>query len=218
MTGETHCPLCAGIEIAFYHRDRRRPYLHCATCSLVFVAADCYLPREAELAQYQLHQNGIADAGYRQFLSRLMLPLVARLTAGAHGLDFGCGPGPALAHMLRESGFEVALYDSFFYPDASVLEAKSYAFICATEVVEHLHHPGDELDRLWSLLQPGGWLGIMTKLVGDPAAFANWHYKNDPTHVCFFSAETWRWWAGERDASVEIIGADVILLRRGQST
>lgn len=218
MTGETHCPLCAGKEIASYHRDHRRPYLQCAACSLVFVPADCHLPREAELAQYRLHQNNIADAGYRRFLSRLMLPLVARLAPGASGLDFGCGPGPALAHMLRESGFEVALYDSFFHPDDSVLEARSYAFISATEVVEHLHHPGRELERLWSLLQPGGWLGIMTKLVSDPAAFANWHYKNDPTHVCFFCADTWRWWAQEHDASVEIIGADVILLQRAQST
>ena len=77
---------------------------------------------------------------------------------------------------------------------------------------------GHELERLWSLLQPGGWLGIMTKLVSDQTAFANWHYKNDPTHVCFFSADTWRWWAREHDASLEILGADVILLRRGEST
>lgn len=217
MTGETHCPLCAGSAIAPYHQDRRRPYLNCGTCNLVFVPPDCFLPPEAELAQYKFHQNDVADAGYRQFLSRLMLPLVAKLAPGASGLDFGCGPGPALAHMLRESGFEVALYDFFFYPDDSVLQARCYAFICATEVVEHLHHPGRELERLWSLLQPGGWLAIMTKLVSDQTAFANWHYKNDPTHVCFFSADTWRWWAGEHDASVEIIGADVILLRRSQS-
>jgi hypothetical protein len=52
----------------------------------------------------------------------------------------------------------------------------------------------------------------MTKLAQDPAAFAAWHYKNDPTHVCFFSVETWQWWARERDASLEIHGADVILL------
>jgi hypothetical protein len=53
----------------------------------------------------------------------------------------------------------------------------------------------------------------MTKLVRDQAAFASWHYKNDPTHVCFYSEETWRWWARQHGASVEIIGADVILLQ-----
>jgi hypothetical protein len=51
-------------------------------------------------------------------------------------------------------------------------------------------------------------------LVLDPTTFASWHYKNDPTHVCFFSGNTWRWWAGQHGASLEIIGADVILLQR----
>lgn len=213
MIGETHCPLCAGSTISFYSSDRRRPYLNCGTCSLVFVPPEHYLSRDAERAEYALHQNGIADPGYRQFLSRLLEPLVARLPPGASGLDFGCGPGPALAHMLREAGFAVALYDSMFAPEKAVLDA-SYAFICATEVVEHLHHPGYELDRLWSLLQPGGWLGIMTKLVRDRDAFASWHYKNDPTHVCFFSVDTWQWWARQHSASLALIGADVILLQR----
>ena len=146
-------------------------------------------------------------------LSRLTLPLVERLSSGAHGLDFGCGPGPALAHMLRETGFRMSLYDSFFVPDQAALN-KGYDFICATEVVEHLHRPAQELDRLWSLLRPGGWMGVMTKLVLDSTAFADWHYKNDPTHVCFFSEDAWRWWAQNHGANLEIIGADVILLRR----
>ena len=216
MIGETHCPLCGGNAISDYSCDRHRPYLKCATCCLVFVPPSHYISREAERAEYALHQNDIADPGYRRFLSRLAQPLVARLSPGASGLDFGCGPGPALACMLREAGFDVALYDSMFAPEESVLDA-DYAFICATEVVEHLHHPGRELERLWSLLQPGGWLAIMTKLVRDQAAFASWHYKNDPTHVCFYSEETWRWWAREKSASVEVVGADVILLQRPPS-
>jgi SAM-dependent methyltransferase len=216
MSGETHCPLCAGHTISFYSSDRRRPYLICGLCSLVFVPSEYYLSRDAERAEYELHQNDIADPGYRQFLSRLMEPLVARLSPGAHGLDFGCGPGPALAHMLRESGFQVALYDSIFAPEKAALQA-SYAFVCATEVVEHMHYPGRELARLWSLLRPGGWLGIMTKLRRDRVAFDSWHYKNDPTHVCFFSADTWQWWALQHGASLEIIGADVILLQRART-
>jgi hypothetical protein len=115
--------------------------------------------------------------------------------------------------MLREAGYEVALYDTFFAQEEDALNAR-YDFICATEVVEHLHRPGQELERLWSLLQPGGWLGVMTKLARNRASFEKWHYKNDPTHVCFFSEATWRWWARHNGASLEIIGADVILLRR----
>lgn len=208
-----HCPLCAGLAISPYFEDRRRPYLRCDTCALVFVPPEAYLDRRAERAEYDLHQNSVDDAGYRTFLSRLAQPLSTRLAPGARGLDFGCGPAPALAHMLTETGFTVDLYDSYYVPDKSVLRA-SYDFICATEVVEHLHRPGDELARLWALLEAGGWLGIMTKLVRDRTAFASWHYKNDPTHVCFFSRRTWQWWAREQGAALEIIGADVILLER----
>lgn len=213
MMGETHCPLCASTAISGYFRDRRRSYRQCNTCCLVFVPPEEYVSRDAEKAEYDLHQNDTHDPGYRAFLSRLMDPLVERLSPGSRGLDFGCGPGPALAEMLRERGFEVALYDSFFARDQTVLKG-SYDFICATEVVEHLHCPGEELERLWSLLPQGGWLAIMTKLVSNQTAFTRWHYKNDPTHVCFFSRDTWRWWAQRCGASVQIFGADVVLMRR----
>jgi hypothetical protein len=214
MILETHCPLCMGKRISPYFIDRLRQYLHCSTCKLVFVPPDLHLDQEAEKAQYDLHQNDPNDSRYQVFLSRMMHPLVERLTPGARGLDFGCGPGPALAQMLRRAGFEVALYDKFFAPDAAPFE-EHYDFITATEVVEHLRRPGWELQRLWSLLSSRGWLGVMTKLVQDPNSFAGWHYKNDPTHICFYSADTWHWWASHHEASVEIIGADVILLQRG---
>ena len=211
MLVDPHCPLCGSADCREFFLDTRRHYLRCQQCLLVFVPAQYRLSRELEQREYDKHENSIDDQGYRQFLGRLFDPLVRRLPAGASGLDFGCGPGPALAHMLGEAGFRVRLYDSFYQPDASALTGV-YDFICATEVVEHLHRPGAELDRLWGLLHPGGVLGIMTKLVIDAQAFSRWHYKNDPTHVCFFSRETWQWWAREFDADLVFMGADVMLL------
>ncbi len=213
MNGGVPCPLCGGADGEPFHADGRRRFLRCPTCLLVYVPPRFHLDRAAERAEYDLHQNRVDDAGYRRFLSRLAGPLSARLRPGAVGLDFGCGPGPALAAMLRERGFTVGLYDSFYCPDPSAL-AGPLDFICATEVVEHLHHPGAELDRLWALLGPGGWLAVMTKLVRDRDAFRRWHYKNDPTHVCFFSADCWRWWGARRGVVPEFIGADVILLQK----
>ena len=216
MAGDMQCPLCAATATTPFHADNRRSYLRCETCSLVFVPPAYFLSRQAERAEYDLHCNDIDDPRYRAFLSRLATPLLARLSPASRGLDFGCGPGPALAHMLREAGHEVALYDSFYQPALDVLGGQ-YDFICATEVVEHLHAPGRELARLGSLLAPGGWLGVMTKLVRDREAFSRWHYKNDPTHVCFFSTGTWQWWAQRHGALLEFIGADVILLGRPQA-
>jgi 2-polyprenyl-3-methyl-5-hydroxy-6-metoxy-1,4-benzoquinol methylase len=179
----------------------------------VFVPPEYYLSPTLEKAEYDLHQNEVGDPGYRRFLSRLGSPLLQRLPIAARGLDFGCGPGPALAAMLGEAGHEVALYDVFYQADTSVL-ASSYQFITATEVVEHLHRPGEELARLWLMIEPGGYLGIMTKLARNAQAFAAWHYKNDPTHVCFFTEETWRWWADQANADLERIDADVMLLHK----
>lgn len=213
MRGNMPCILCGREEAEPFYADRRRPYLRCAGCRLVFVPAAHRLDRRAERAEYDRHQNRVDDPRYRRFLSRLADPLSARLPPGAAGLDFGCGPAPALADMLRERGFTVGLYDSFYCPDRAAL-AGPLDFVCASEVVEHLHAPGRELARLWRLLRPDGWLGIMTKLVRDREAFSRWHYKNDPTHVAFFSADTWHWWALQHGTAAEIIGADVILLRK----
>lgn len=214
MSQVVPCPLCNCENTLEFHRDRRRQYLRCQRCLLVFVPSQFFLSPEQEKAEYDLHQNEVDDPGYRQFLGRLAEPLSQRLAVGACGLDFGCGPGPALAAMLREQGYGVSLYDIFYHPDPGVLNER-YDFVCATEVVEHLHCPGRVLEQLWQLLNPGGTLGVMTKLLRDQQAFAGWHYKNDATHVCFFSEQTWQWWAREYSAELERIGADVMLLRRG---
>jgi 2-polyprenyl-3-methyl-5-hydroxy-6-metoxy-1,4-benzoquinol methylase len=179
----------------------------------VFVPPAFYVSRAQERAEYDLHDNRVDDPGYRRFLSRLHAPLVRRLPTGAHGLDFGCGPGPALAAMLQEDGLPVALYDIFYAPDTSVF-SRQYDFITATEVVEHLHDPAAELNRLWQCLADGGVLAIMTKLARDAEAFARWHYKNDPTHVCFFSRQTFVYLAAELKAELEFVADDVIFLTR----
>jgi hypothetical protein len=211
--GQLVCRLCGTGRAALFWQDRRRDYYRCRCCSLVFVPPRQLPSPAAEKAEYDLHRNTPDDPGYRRFLGRLCEPLQARLAPGSHGLDFGCGPGPALPVMLAEAGHKVAVFDGFYAPDSSVLQRR-YDFVTATEVVEHLHHPGTELRRLWSLLRRGGVLGLMTKLVLDREAFTRWHYKNDPTHVCFFSRETFAWLAGELNAAHEVIGRDVILLTR----
>ena len=81
-------------------------------------------------------------------------------------------------------------------------------------MVEHLANPREELDRLWALIRPGGYLGLMTKLVVDQHSFARWHYKNDPTHISFFSVATFNYLAELWEANIEFIGADVIILRK----
>lgn len=205
------CPLCQSRESALFFEDKNRPYLRCPSCSLVFVPPAHFLSPDAENAEYDLHQNDPSDLRYRRFLSRLFLPMQKRLAPHSFGLDFGSGPGPTLSLMFAEAGHRMVIYDPFYAPDTAVF-AQTYDFITATEVVEHLHKPRMELKRLWSLLKPGGTLGIMTKLVIDQEAFAGWHYKNDLTHVCFFSREAFTWLAVRWQAELAFFHKDVILL------
>lgn len=172
-----------------------------------------HLAADKEKAEYDLHRNSPDDAGYRCFLKRLFTPMCERLRPGTSGLDFGCGPGPTLSVMFEEAGFSMAVYDHFYATNREPL-VKKYDFITATEVVEHLHNPAGDLNMLWTLLKPGGYLGIMTKQVMDKEAFSRWHYPQDQTHVCFFTQATFQWLSGLWQGELQVIGKDVIIFRK----
>ena len=206
------CSLC-GSRADLYHRDDRRRYYGCDHCGLVFVDPQCFLSREDELAAYQCHQNSPLDEGYRAFLSRLYEPMRDRVACGARGLDFGCGPGPTLSVMFEEQGLDMSIYDPFFAPDEGVL-LELYDFVTATEVVEHFCTPKESLETLWGCVRPGGYLGLMTKRVINHDRFVDWHYKNDDTHVCFYSDDTFRWLESQWKARLEVIDNDVVIFTK----
>jgi hypothetical protein len=115
--------------------------------------------------------------------------------------------------MLSEAGHQVNTYDPIYAPDTHCL-SQQYDFISCSEVVEHFRQPDLEFSRLFGLLKPHGYLGLMTKLVLDADAFSRWHYKNDLSHICFFSKPCFEWLATRYQCDVEFIGADVVLFKR----
>ena len=205
------CPLCTNSSIEHYAQDKKRDYWQCLTCDLVFVDKSQQLSHEEEKAVYQQHENNPDDAGYRKFLSRMSQPMLERIPPLSHGLDFGCGPGPTLSLMFEEAGHSMAIYDPYFANNLDVL-SQEYDFITSTEVFEHLSSPKDVLEQLLPILKPGGWLGLMTKRVIDQAAFKRWHYKNDPTHITFFSDRTFHWIAAQYGLTLALVDQDVALL------
>ncbi|MDX1678046.1 methyltransferase domain-containing protein [Arsukibacterium sp.] len=218
MPANSHCPLCQAHAPAFYHRDKHRCYFRCNRCALVFADRASLLSNQAEYAQYLLHNNDVQDNGYRQFLSRLSEPLLARLatmgrSAGHTGLDFGCGPGPLLAKMLTEAGQEMQVWDPYFADVPAVLNQK-YDFICCSEAIEHFVQPQYEWQLWLRLLKPAGLLAIMTKRYTTLAAFSTWHYKNDPTHVSFFHQDTFSWLAARSKMTADFVTNDVVILQK----
>lgn len=208
-----HCPVCEAAQCRHFLCTDGRAYWRCTVCLATFLDPAQLPDADTELAQYRLHRNDPRDAGYRRFLARAADPLLQRLAPASHGLDYGCGPGPALAAMLREAGHDVALFDPFFAPDRTTM-ARTYDFITCTEVAEHFHHPAQEFKILDGLLRPGGWLALMTCLQSDDARFATWHYRRDPTHVVFYREATLRHLAVRHGWRCEFPGADVALMQK----
>jgi len=185
------CPLC-GTSTHFYAQSNQRAFYSCPVCGLIHLISDQRLSSDEERSRYLLHQNSPRDSGYRAFLDRLLVPLATLLSPGAQGLDYGCGPGPTLSVMMRERGFAMNEYDPFFAADESILK-QQYDFITCTEAAEHFFKPKEEIERLDSILKPGGRLGIMTAVYDQKPVFSEWYYAKDPTHVSIYTPQTLRW-------------------------
>ena len=207
------CPLCFTLQTNRLCTDNHRDYLRCQRCQLTFVPPIYHLSIEKEKARYDEHKNSPEDPQYREFLSKLLIPMVSKLTLGDQGLDFGSGPGPTLSIMFREAGYPMEIYDYFYAPNTDVLN-RQYDFITATEVIEHLRHPIQTLNLLWKILKPGGVLGIMTETVPDHKLFSEWYYKRDPTHICFFSYATFTWLSKKLNAAAQTQARNIMLLSK----
>lgn len=207
------CLLCRSAAPPFVTAFSGR-YFRCANCDLVFRHPGEFPDAASERAWYDTHENAVDDPGYRRFLSRLASVLFPQLPNKACGLDFGCGPAPALVAMAREAGFDMHAYDPWFAPDERALDRR-YDFVTCTETVEHFHDPLAGFATLDRLLAPAALLGVMTGWPPASAAeFERWHYHRDPTHVCFFSPACLAWLAAHFGWSAEFPVANVTLFRK----
>ena len=212
------CPLCQKPNPDFFYHGPQRDYLRCEKCGLIFVTRDELLPPDEEKARYDLHENDLADRGYRQFLQQLTRPLLAHMGPPPQlGLDFGSGPGPVLAHMLEKRGYAMTCYDPFYAPNTDALK-KTYDFVTCSEVVEHFHQPARDWRLLLKVLKPGGWLGVMTTLINDAEQFPELHYITDRTHVSFYSRRTFHHLARHKGVDVLFQSDNVILIHKPAGT
>ena len=207
------CPVCRAKSPRAFVSIKKLNYWRCDLCKATFLASAQRLSPEQEFAHYRHHRNDRDDPRYRAFLSTLADPLLEKLQPGMTGLDYGCGPGPALVAMLEEAGLNMSRYDPFFWNEPAVLQ-QCYDVITLSEVAEHFFEPAEEFDRLDGMLKPGGWLGVMTCFQTDDARFRDWHYRRDPTHVVFYRAQTFEVVAANRGWCLECPRKDVALLQK----
>ncbi len=180
------------MQSEFLTDYQNRIYYKCNNCSSIFLSSDCRLDEGDEKARYLQHNNDINDERYRNFVSPITNYIFKKYTRNSLGLDFGSGTGPVISCILSENGYNINQYDPYFYPDNTVL-SKNYDYIVCCEVIEHFYNPKHEFTKLYDSIKINGEIICKTDLFNKYTDFNKWHYKNDPTHVFFYSDKTFSW-------------------------
>jgi len=214
------CPLCGMTDELTAFKDSWMQLFHyCPGCDTVWKDPSLFLNPENEKARYEQHNNTMENTGYvvylTDFMEKAVLPFVS--PGGGPLLDFGCGPGPVLSCLLERSGFRTHQYDPFYADDADWLK-HTYQGVFAVEVMEHVSSPLGVLSQIHSRLMKGGFLMIRTELKPASAEkFRKWWYKDDPTHVMFYSLKSWQCLCRRTGFSVRktLDGNKIILQKTG---
>lgn len=200
-----NCPLCFSLSNFFQEGENREYYL-CPCCSMIFVPVCYFLSLEQETKRYREHENSIENKGYVAMFESA-IDQIKNSCNNVHSiLDYGCGYEPVLKTLLERHGYKTDIYDEKFFPDLNL--QKNYDLIISTETFEHFKYPGKELDRLTSLISPSGYLAIMTQFYSfknkttSKELFKGWYYKRDPTHIVFYSDQTFEWIADHYELKI----------------
>ncbi|MDF1588348.1 MAG: class I SAM-dependent methyltransferase [Gammaproteobacteria bacterium] len=185
------CLLCE-FPSNHYMTIGNRVYYKCTNCSSIFLTKECRLDETSEKDRYLEHNNDVYDERYREFVSPITNYIMKKYTRASNGLDYGSGTGPVISTVLSENDYSVSQYDPYFSPDKLVLE-NNYNYIVCCEVIEHFYQPKNEFTNLRNILKSNGELICKTEIYNESIEFSQWYYKNDPTHVFFYSEDTFEW-------------------------
>lgn len=186
-----HCSLC-DTPTQEYMTFREKRYVQCPTCEAIQMHSNDFITHREEKAHYETHENDVNNVGYQRFVSPIVDAVTSNYTPEQKGLDFGAGTGPVITKLLQDQGYDMTLYDPYFWKNPDAL-TRQYDFIVSCEVIEHFYCPIKEFTLLKTLLQDKGSIFIMTDLLTDDVKFETWYYKNDPTHVFFYRPQTLEW-------------------------
>ena len=185
-----NCPLCKTKSKIFY--QDKQTYYKCENCYAIFVDETQLADKRSEKARYELHTDDVADEGYRKFISPITTQIKIDFQKSHKGLDFGAGTSQIITKVMQEKAYDIVSYDPFFHNYPKLLENK-YDYIAACEVIEHFYNPAKEFKLLKNLLDKNGKLYLMTDIYDESIDFSKWYYKNDLTHVFFYTKETFKW-------------------------
>jgi SAM-dependent methyltransferase len=181
--------------------------VRCADCGHMQLAR---MPSDAELASAYADAASDAyvdeEAGQRETARRMLARIEAHAPQRGAILDLGCWVGFLLAEARERGwseqvGIEPSAYASGYARDRLGLDVRTGDLFAAPlpehhfdavvlgDVIEHLPRPGEALDRIASLLAPGGVAWFALPDAGSRVARAlgpRW-WSVIPTHVQYFT-------------------------------
>ena len=185
------CKICHKEVVHFFDDYMKVDTYHCKACVFMFKDTNAIISKEKELEVYQQHINSEENLGYfamfQEFIDKTFAPYEENIK---DVLEFGSGPTPVLASILKKRGLEVDIYDKFFAPE-KVYQDKQYDLITSTEVIEHIADVEELFQFFATHIKPQGYLALMTQFhPNDPEPYLKWWYRRDPTHITFYHPET----------------------------
>jgi transcription initiation factor TFIIIB Brf1 subunit/transcription initiation factor TFIIB len=189
------CPLCESHGCREYDVDRRRTFVRCDMCGLVFVPEEYHLTPEQERRRYELHDNHEHNRGYVRFLSQVADVIGDMRPQPSRVLDFGCGREAVLTALLRRRGFRCDSFDPLYDRPLPPSPGK-YDAVVVCEVVEHCRNIRRTFLEIEGLLEEKGTAVVRTQCRDERTDFSCWWYARDPTHINFFSRDTLEYAAG----------------------
>lgn len=193
MPHQKVCPLCrSSAEWFCDYFNESVNFYRCTHCYGIFKSAEHFPDKKFEKERYETHNNDVNDIRYQKFVSPITNAIEKEFSNITKGLDYGCGTGPVATFVLEKKGYQINLYDPFFHPNENYKD-ELYDFIICCEVMEHFFTPNQQFLKMKNLLKPNAKLYCKTKMISSNISvqdFKAWYYKDDPTHVFFYSPKS----------------------------
>jgi SAM-dependent methyltransferase len=210
------CRICRSTANLFLRASRT--FHICPACALIFT--DDIPAKSIEVAHYKAQWQQ-PDPEFWKGQADVLLSVVEKYRRPEHILDFGSGRGD-LARELERRGLRTTPVEPMVHGHLKDQRyPQPFDVIFATEVIEHLADVWTELRQLERVLAPGGIIVFSTLLtntfINRPDAaefFAGWWYKDDPTHLNFFSNRTLGKIAEMGPYDIDILGEKIFVLRK----
>ena len=205
------CPICDGVQTAFYARQDGYDFVVCRTCAFVFL-----FPMPDATALAAVYDDDAFGLGrYPKAKSRRRRATMRALGLWPHffgkdAIDVGCGGGFVAEAMRRLGARAVGLdispgsiaYARAAFPKVRFFEetfeaflerGETFDFIHSSEVIEHIGDVKGYMAFLAGIARPGAKVFLTTPDIGHatvPEDVTAWDMFSPPRHVQLFTEAT----------------------------